>query len=99
VTSSLTHLQYVFDVTRPAVPALLKGVLSRAADGLAFQGRDTVYVAELLSYAHTDHLYRLAYRSGVTSAISKPRGGGLISRLGVAFSTGASHKLKKGALV
>lgn len=42
---------------------------------------------------------RLAYRSGVTSAISAPVAYGFYSGLGTAFSTGAEHKLKAGAVL
>lgn len=42
---------------------------------------------------------RLAYRSGVTTAIVAPVARGLISGLTAAFSTGSAHKLQKGAVV
>lgn len=46
------------------------------------------------------HIYRsYAYRAGVTTAISAPRHFGLIGGLGVAFSTGAAHKLEPGAIM
>jgi len=42
---------------------------------------------------------RLAYRGGVTTAISAPVTYSFLAGLGVAFSTGARHKLEGGALV
>jgi imidazolonepropionase-like amidohydrolase len=53
-----------------------------AADGLQFSGRDAL----------------LAYRSGVTSAVSAPTKRGLIQGLTVSFSTGARHRLERGAI-
>lgn len=44
-------------------------------------------------------IYRLAYRAGVTTAISAPVSSGFLGGLGVAFSTGARHKLEVGAVV
>lgn len=44
-------------------------------------------------------IYRLAYRAGVTTAISAPVSYGFLAGLGVAFSTGARHKLEEGAVV
>jgi len=60
-----------------------EGGVVRAEDGLAFMGRDTL----------------LAYRGGVTTAISAPVTYGFLAGLGVAFSTGARHKLEDGAVV
>lgn len=42
---------------------------------------------------------RLAYRAGVTSAITPPAFYGFLSGLSVHFSTGAAHKLEKGAVL
>ena len=44
-------------------------------------------------------MYRLAYRAGVTTAISAPVSYGFLAGLSVAFSTGARHKLESGAVV
>jgi len=44
-------------------------------------------------------LYRLAYRSGVTSAITPPSSSGLLSGLSTVFSTGSSHALEQGAVL
>lgn len=56
----------------------------------------TVYL--WLSVTELD-IYRLAYRSGVTTAISAPVSYSFLAGLGVAFSTGARHKLEDGAVV
>jgi hypothetical protein len=42
---------------------------------------------------------RLAYRAGVTTAVSAPVSGGMFSGASVAFRTGAAHKLEEGAIV
>ena len=42
---------------------------------------------------------RLAYRAGVTTGIVAPQTRGFLAGLNTAFSTGARHKLEKGALV
>ena len=42
---------------------------------------------------------RLAYRSGVTDAITAPESSSLIAGFSAAFSTGAEGKLEKGAIV
>lgn len=42
---------------------------------------------------------RLAYRAGVTTAVSAPVSYSFLAGLGVAFSTGARHKLEHGAIV
>ncbi|KAJ7284617.1 carbohydrate esterase family 9 protein [Mycena rebaudengoi] len=59
------------------------GAIIRAADGLMFGTRDAL----------------LAYRAGVTSAITSPTADGVISGLGVFFSLGAAHKLQRGAII
>jgi hypothetical protein len=66
------------------LPKLLGGhtAILRASDGLQFSGRSAL----------------LAYRSGVTSAISAPVSRGMIAGLGVSFSTGANHRLERGAI-
>ncbi|KAF8886873.1 hypothetical protein CPB84DRAFT_1787269 [Gymnopilus junonius] len=55
----------------------------RAVDGLAFAGRNPL----------------LAYKAGVTTAITAPSGSGFLRGLGVAFSVGAPHALADGAIV
>ena len=42
---------------------------------------------------------RLAYRAGVTSAITPPASSGFLSGLSVHFSTGARNKLENGAIL
>ena len=42
---------------------------------------------------------RLAYRAGVTTAVSAPVTYGFLAGLGVAFSTGATNKLEHGAVI
>ncbi|EJF61654.1 composite domain of metallo-dependent hydrolase [Dichomitus squalens LYAD-421 SS1] len=76
---------YVFDALTEGVPEIVggSGALIRAADGLQFATRDAL----------------LAYRAGVTSGIVAPQTRGFLAGLNTAFSTGARHKLEKGALV
>ncbi|KAG9076185.1 hypothetical protein FS749_012071, partial [Ceratobasidium sp. UAMH 11750] len=59
------------------------GLVVSAVDGLSFAGRDTL----------------LAYRAGVTTAVSAPVSRGMFSGASVAFRTGAEHKLEKGAII
>ncbi|KAJ7454750.1 carbohydrate esterase family 9 protein [Mycena latifolia] len=75
----------VYDALTNGVPEILggDGVMIRAADGLLFGTRDAL----------------LAYRAGVTSAITAPTSYGPVGGLGVAFSLGAAHKLERGAVV
>lgn len=42
---------------------------------------------------------RLAYRAGVTTAVTAPQSFGFLHGLSVAFNTGAAHKLEEGAVV
>lgn len=44
-------------------------------------------------------LLRLAYRSGVTTAIAPPQVSGVLGGLSTAFYTGSRHKLEAGALI
>ncbi|KAI0030405.1 carbohydrate esterase family 9 protein [Vararia minispora EC-137] len=73
------------DPLKGNVPAILSGEdkVVRAVDGLVFEGRDAL----------------LAYRSGVTKAITAPLHSGFFAGLGTAFSTGAAHKLAPGAVL
>ncbi|KAG9086281.1 hypothetical protein FRC06_003164, partial [Ceratobasidium sp. 370] len=59
------------------------GLVVSAVDGLSFAGRDTL----------------LAYRAGVTTAVSAPVSRGMFSGASVAFRTGAAHKLEEGAVI
>ncbi|KAI0828485.1 carbohydrate esterase family 9 protein [Trametes gibbosa] len=76
---------YVLDPLTQVVPEIVggSGAVIRAADGLQFGTRDAL----------------LAYRSGVTAAITAPVSRGFLSGLSVAFSTVAHHKLEDGALL
>jgi len=75
---------HVFDpLTEGDAPGLIgNGTLVRAVDGLQFGGRDTL----------------LAYRHGVTTAITAPTGKGFLLGLSTAFDTGASNSLEDGAI-
>jgi len=75
----------VYDVFSKKIPSITGGDNSviQAVDGLQFQSRDAL----------------LAYRAGVTSAITPPSGGGFLSGLSVFFSTGAPHRLAHGAVI
>jgi len=66
----------------PTYPATTEHVLVRAVDGLQFGGRDAL----------------LAYRAGVTRAITAPSHTGFLSGLGVEFSLGTAHKLEHGSV-
>ncbi|KAJ3809317.1 carbohydrate esterase family 9 protein [Lentinula aff. lateritia] len=55
----------------------------RALDGLQFTTRDAL----------------LAYRSGVTMAVTAPYSSGLLAGMSTAFNTGSAHKLKEGAVL
>ncbi|TFK54416.1 composite domain of metallo-dependent hydrolase [Heliocybe sulcata] len=74
---------YVLDPLSGLLPKIVEGEIVQAIDGLQYATRDAL----------------IAYRSGVTTAISAPRSTGFLSGLSVAFSTGAGHKLEKGAVV
>ncbi|KAL4078461.1 hypothetical protein V8B97DRAFT_2102344 [Scleroderma yunnanense] len=67
------------------VPSILGDgrAIVRAVDGLQFGSRDAL----------------IAYRSGVTNAITAPSHEGLIGGLGVHFSLGATHPLRPGAII
>ncbi|KAF8904152.1 hypothetical protein CPB85DRAFT_1225892 [Mucidula mucida] len=77
-----------FDLLAGEVPSIVgEETVIRAVDGLKFQSRDML----------------LAYRSGVTSAVVSPQISsemhGFFSGLATAFSTGAKHKLERGAVI
>ncbi|KAM6500145.1 hypothetical protein JOM56_003159 [Amanita muscaria] len=75
----------VFDpLTDGKVPDIIGNkTVVRAVDGLKFAGRDTL----------------LAYRNGVTTAISAPQSKGFLHGLSAAFDTGSSNSLERGAIV
>ncbi|KAG6864679.1 hypothetical protein C0991_007921 [Blastosporella zonata] len=74
----------VKDPLTGSVPAIAGGdnAVIRAVDGLQFEGRNTL----------------LAYRSGVTRAISAPISNGFLAGLSTTFDTGAVNALEKGAV-
>ncbi|KAF4615672.1 hypothetical protein D9613_012510 [Agrocybe pediades] len=69
------------------LPSLLtsgkEGGVVKAVDGLMFEGRNTL----------------LAYRGGVTTAVTAPVGNGFLQGISAAFSVGAPHALERGAVV
>ncbi|KAF8664372.1 hypothetical protein AX16_000743 [Volvariella volvacea WC 439] len=72
------------DPLTQSVPSILgEGPVIKAADGLQFAARDSLY----------------AYRSGVTTGVTAPTTHGFLSGLSVAFDTGAPHRLVEGAVV
>ncbi|KAI8973081.1 carbohydrate esterase family 9 protein [Trametes punicea] len=76
---------YVFDPLTDSIPDIAggEGAVVRAADGLHFGTRDAL----------------LAYRSGVTTAITAPGSSGFLAGLSAVFSTAGHHKLEEGALL
>lgn len=74
----------VLDPLADRIPRVLSGnKVIRAVDGLLFATRDAF----------------LAYRAGVTSAVTAPASKGLVAGLSTVFSTGAAHGLQGGAVV
>ncbi|KAG5648502.1 hypothetical protein DXG03_003113 [Asterophora parasitica] len=75
----------VFDPLTSKVPSIVggDGSVIQAVDGIHFAGRDTLH----------------AYQAGVTTAIVAPATRGFLSGLSTVFSTGAAHKLARGAIV
>ncbi|KAF5371160.1 hypothetical protein D9758_004120 [Tetrapyrgos nigripes] len=75
----------VADPLTGSVPGILGGgeAVIRAVDGLQFESRNAL----------------LAYRSGVTSAITPPQSSGILAGLSAALSTGASNRLAQGAVL
>lgn len=75
----------VYDPLVQKVPSVIGGdrAIVRAVDGLQFGGRDTL----------------LAYRAGVTTAITAPTHYYFLAGIGTSFSTGARHKLDEDAIV
>ncbi|KAF8805276.1 hypothetical protein BYT27DRAFT_7297664 [Phlegmacium glaucopus] len=67
------------------MPSILgdHNTIIRAVDGLQFQGRNTL----------------LAYRSGVTTAITAPSGTGFLQGFSTAFSAGSPHALAPGGIL
>ncbi|KAJ7150973.1 carbohydrate esterase family 9 protein [Mycena crocata] len=73
----------VFDPLSMKIPELIDGAVIKAADGLLFATRDSL----------------LAYRNGVTSAVTAPSSSGFLSGLSTVFSTVAAHKLVDDAVI
>ncbi|PBK90230.1 carbohydrate esterase family 9 protein [Armillaria gallica] len=75
----------VIDPFLSDIPSLVGGgeAIIRAVDGLQFASPDML----------------LAYRGGVTTAVTAPESSGFLSGLSAAFTTGAAHKLEKGAVI
>ncbi|KAF9450406.1 carbohydrate esterase family 9 protein [Macrolepiota fuliginosa MF-IS2] len=80
-----TNDGFVPDGLVQSVPQILGGdfLLVHAADGLQFGTRNAL----------------LAYRSGITSAITAPSHKAFVGGLGVSFSLGALNKLEKNAMI
>ncbi|PSR81151.1 hypothetical protein PHLCEN_2v6486 [Hermanssonia centrifuga] len=76
---------YVLDPLLYKVPEIAGGDNSiiRAADGLQYTTRNAL----------------LAYRSGVTAAITAPKSAGFLAGLSVVFATSAKHQLDDGGLI
>ncbi|KAJ3528819.1 hypothetical protein NMY22_g9254 [Coprinellus aureogranulatus] len=75
----------ILDPLTDNIPALVGGdtAIIQASDGLKFGTRDAL----------------LAYRFGVTSAITAPKSSGFLGGLGVHFSTRSSNRLDEGAVL
>ncbi|THU95633.1 carbohydrate esterase family 9 protein [Dendrothele bispora CBS 962.96] len=75
----------VLDPLIASVPKIVGGdsALIRAVDGLEFQTRDAL----------------LAYRSGVSTAVTAPSHYNFFGGLATSFSTGSAHKLEPGAVI
>ncbi|THH19962.1 hypothetical protein EW146_g1322 [Bondarzewia mesenterica] len=74
----------VYDTMIGSVPNIVgKDTVMRAVDGLQFTGRSEL----------------LAYRAGVTQAISAPSHKEFLGGLGTSFSLGAFNKLERGAII
>lgn len=75
----------VYDALTQDIPQVVGGDESviRASDGLIFSTRNAL----------------LAYRAGITSAITPPGSYGFFSGLSVHFSTGAPYKVSPGAVI
>ncbi|KAJ6572062.1 carbohydrate esterase family 9 protein [Mycena capillaripes] len=83
ISEASTHDGAVFDPLSMKVPEIIDGTAIKAVDGLLFATRDAL----------------LAYRNGVTSAVTAPYSPGFLSGLSTVFSTVAAHKLVDGAVI
>ncbi|KAF5354651.1 hypothetical protein D9756_005354 [Leucocoprinus leucothites] len=77
------------------IPKILGGdfLLLHAEDGLQFGTRGALMKGALISF------YSLAYRYGVTTAVTAPAHRAFAGGLGVAFSLGALNKMEKNAVI
>ncbi|THH28657.1 hypothetical protein EUX98_g5540 [Antrodiella citrinella] len=74
----------IYDPIFGDVPSILgRAPIVRAVDGLQYSTRHAL----------------LAYRHGVTTAVTAPSTSGFLAGLSAVFSTGSEHKLKEGALI
>jgi hypothetical protein len=73
----------VFDPLSGPIPDIIDGTVIKAVDGLLFATRDAL----------------LAYRYGVTSAVTAPSSRGFLAGLSTVFSTVAANKLVEGAVI
>ncbi|EAU91444.1 amidohydrolase [Coprinopsis cinerea okayama7 len=75
----------ILDPLVNSLPNIMGGdtAIVRASDGLEFASRDAF----------------LAYRTGVTTAVTAPKSDGFYGGLGVHFSTGARNRLEPGAVL
>jgi hypothetical protein len=65
-----------------------------------FEGRNTLWVFCFIShFLFILFSFRLAYRGGVTRAITAPQSEGFMAGLGVMLDTGASNVVERGAIV
>lgn len=81
-----------------------EGYMPLAVDGLQFGTRDALcallHRQSFLCYSDYSWVFdRLAYRAGVTAAISAPPHGSFLGGLSVAFSTAPANKLEQGAVI
>lgn len=90
------------DALTGSVPAIVGGTnaIIRAVDGLAFNGRNLLYVSIVGRLPTLGSITsRLAYRNGVTRAITAPSGSGFIQGLSTAFFPGAENALDHRAIL
>ncbi|KAF7348543.1 Carbohydrate esterase family 9 protein [Mycena venus] len=72
----------VLDPLSTEMPRIVDTTVVKAVDGLLFTTRDA----------------QLAYRNGITSAVTAPSSSGFLAGLSTVFSTSAPHKLAEGAV-
>lgn len=91
------------DALTGSVPAIVGGTnaVIRAVDGLAFNGRNLLYISSPCScfVFLISSIFRLAYRNGVTKAITAPSGSGFIQGLATEFFPGAENAIDHNAIL